>query len=49
MLYVYEFRNYRINHRGGLKMPVQVYLVWLIGLVFLYIGYLVLQEKHQGY
>ncbi|WHX27459.1 hypothetical protein QNH47_06280 [Virgibacillus halodenitrificans] len=34
--------------RGGIAIPIQVYFVWLIGLVFIYFGYLVFSRKAPG-
>ncbi|AIF45294.1 hypothetical protein X953_06660 [Virgibacillus sp. SK37] len=30
-------------------MPIQVFFVWLIGLVFIYFGYLVFSKRHLVY
>lgn len=38
----------RLIVKGRLKMPIQVFLVWLIGLVFIYLGYLVFSRKATG-
>lgn len=34
--------------KGKLIMPIQVFFVWLIGLVFIYFGYLVFSRKAPG-